>query len=90
MKAYLVLLSPENAVPWTQPFDVSWRDLASGDVKLYDRKPIVFVTADGKLWTTDALPDTLEGWKTFLGIDEAVETVNAKSMGSPKNRRSAC
>ena len=78
VKVYLVLVSPENAVPWTCPYDVSWRDLASGSVKLYDRKPIAFVAADGKRWTIDALPDTAEGWKRFLGIDKAVEKANVQ------------
>lgn len=77
LKVYLVLGSPENAVPQTWPADASWKELANGSVKLYDKKPIVFVAADGTFWTTDTLPETVEDWKLFLGIDEEVAPENA-------------
>lgn len=76
LKVYLVLVSPENAVPWTRPFDVSWKDLASGGVKLYESKPIVFTDASGDVWTIDELPKAPDDWKRFLGIDKAVEMAN--------------
>ncbi len=34
-KAYLVLVDPKYAVPWTKPQDVSWKDLANGKVQLF-------------------------------------------------------
>lgn len=46
-KAYFVLLAPEYAFRWTKPYDVSWKDLASGKVKL--REDSVYLTVDG--WT---------------------------------------
>jgi hypothetical protein len=34
-KAFLVILDPKYAIPWTKPFDVSWKYLATGKVELY-------------------------------------------------------
>lgn len=79
LKVYFVVVSTEDAVTWTCPKDVSWTDLANGAVKLYGsgEKSIAFVSADGSVWITDTLPDSVEDWKAFLGIDREFETIDA-------------
>ena len=67
-KAYLVLLAPEYAFRWTKPYDVSWKDLASGKVKL--REDSAYLTVDGCSPYLEEPPKTLEEWRDFCGVDD--------------------
>ena len=74
-KAIFVLVDPEYAVPWTAPEDISWKDLASGKIKLYVPYGTVihYVKANNfeQDYTKD-IPKTFDEWKDFCGIDEDV------------------
>lgn len=71
-KAYLVVVEPEYAVPWTKPQDVSWKDLASGKVQLFTGgfSWIRYYNTQGRLRYLDKMPETLEEWREFCGVDD--------------------
>ena len=68
-KAYLVLLDKDDSFCWTRPYDVSWKDLASGKVKLIN-DPIIYMNAEGEVQSLEETPQTPEEWQDFCGFDD--------------------
>lgn len=67
-KAYIVVLKPQYAFPAAKPYDVSWRELASGKVEI-EGPPYRFCTVYGESLYRDNLPETEDGWQEFCGAD---------------------
>lgn len=69
-KAYVVLVSSANSVPWYEPRDISWKDLADNKATLY---PFdgggIYMTAAGTVHSFYSVPATYEEWKEFCGTD---------------------
>lgn len=68
-KAYLVLLKPEYAIPMAQPYDISWRCLATGELSIQN----VYFTPSGEVHVLETLPETEEEWKQLCGDETAIE-----------------
>ena len=62
----LVLLDERDSFCWTRPYDVSWKDLASGKVKLIN-DPIIYMNAKGEVRSLEETPQTPEEWRDFCG-----------------------
>ena len=74
-KAYLVLVDPEDSVLWTKPYDVSWKELASGKVKLLKDPYLFYVDAERRTWRLDKLPETHDEWVEFCGFVDSENDV---------------
>lgn len=74
-KAYLVLVDPENSVLWTKPYDVSWKELASGKVKLLKDQYQFYMNAEGQVWRLDKFPETHDEWVEFCGFVDSENDV---------------
>lgn len=72
-KAYIVLISAKDSVPWMKPQDISWKDLAEHRVELfpYGRHWAIYISAGGEIkdLPRDKIPDSYEEWKSFCGTD---------------------
>lgn len=72
-KAYIVLISAKDSVPWMKPQDISWKDLAEHRVELfpYGRHGAIYISAGGEIkdLPRDKIPDSYEDWKSFCGTD---------------------
>lgn len=70
-KALIVLLAPEDAVPWTAPVDVSWKDLAAGRIKAFNRNGYFFYVKCGDI-TMEYLkrhPQSYEEWAKLCDVE---------------------
>lgn len=68
-KAYIVLLKPQYAVPVSQPYDISWQSLASGELEIQEK----YLTASGECKDWDDMPKTEEEWEKYCCVDEKAD-----------------
>ena len=64
---YLVFVDLQNAGPWTEPNDISWKDLASGNVKPTLGSEFMYIGVDGAPHTV-VTPLTPIGWKILFDM----------------------
>lgn len=74
-KALVVLVDPEHAVQWTAPVDVSWKDLASGKIKSFNRDGYFFYVRCGgvSMEYLKRHPGSYEEWAALCDV-AGVET----------------
>jgi hypothetical protein len=75
-KAFLIIVDPKYAVTWTEPKDISWKELASGQVKPYTVKTkegnkiyyLSYKHQYGISYKHLIEPTSYEEWEEFCGL----------------------
>jgi hypothetical protein len=71
-KAIIVVIEPEHAINWTEPKDISWKDLANGKIKpfYYKNGYIMYIKIGDCTVETKRIPSSYLEWQQLCGITE--------------------
>lgn len=89
-KAMIIVVAPEYAVNWSEPIDISWKDLANNNIKPYwsgNAGDYVFYIRAGDckpLWKP--VPKTMLEWQELCGLTKEEETILNGSLKVQRTR----
>lgn len=82
----IFFVDAEDAVPWTAPIDVKWKDLANGKITPFNKDGFFFYVRCGGLEPKylERVPSTYKEWEELCGCPESLKSdskSNRKSNG---------
>ncbi len=85
-KAIIVVIEPEHAVDWTEPRDISWKDLAKGAIKPFKNNDgyISYIKLGDCTFEKRPIPRSALEWQELCGIteEERVKLESLKNTGT--------